>query len=224
MRLLVIGALLVAAVAPQSISITTQSGESIAGDLYGSGARGVVVIAHGGYSTRPGWASEAQTIADAGFRVLVFETRAAAEFARSGKETPCFYDETCLAGDVLAAVRFLRTRGATTIAVVGGSIGGAAAAQAAVDAASGDIDRIVLLAPAEIASPERMKGRKLFLTARGDANSAGLRLPAIRVQFDRAPEPKTWVVLDGSAHGQRVFQTEQRDAVLRMIVGFLNTP
>jgi dienelactone hydrolase len=125
---------------------------------------------------------------------------------------------------VLAAIRYLRTRGARSIAVIGGSMGGAAVAQASVAAAAGEIDRIVLLAPAQIGTPEKMKGRKLFLTARDDANAAGLRLPGIRAQFLRAPEPKTLVLLEGSAHGQRIFQTDQGDAVLQMIVGFLRKP
>ena len=196
----------------------------IAADLYGAGPRGVVIVGHGGYSTRRSWQPEARTIADAGFQVLVFETRAAMEFAASGKETPCFYDEVCQAVDVLAAVRELRTRGAKTVAAIGGSMGGAAVAHAAVDARAGEIDRVVLLAPAEIAAPEKIQGRKLFLVARDDANSAGPRLPGIRAQFNRTREPKSLVLLDGSAHAQRIFQTPQRDQVLQMIVGFLSKP
>lgn len=69
-----------------------------------------------------------------------------------------------------------------------------------------------------------MQGRKLFLIARDDANSAGRRLPGIRAQFDRASSPKSLVVLEGAAHGQRIFQTDQRNAVLQMIVGFLSKP
>ena len=110
------------------------------------------------------------------------------------------------------------------IAIIGGSMGGAAVAQAAVDAGVGEIDRLVQLAPAEVGTPEKMQGRKLFLIARDDANSAGRRLPGIRAQFDRASSPKSLLVLEGAAHGQRIFQTDQRDAVLQMIVGFLSKP
>jgi hypothetical protein len=103
-------------------------------------------------------------------------------------------------------------------------MGGAAVAQASVQAGAREIDRVVLLAPAEIATPEKIPGRKLFLIARADANSAGPRLPQVRAQFNRAPQPKSLVILEGSAHGQRIFQTEQRDRALQMIVGFLSKP
>ena len=48
--------------------------------------------------------------------------------------------------DVLAAVRYLRKTGAKTVSVVGGSLGGGAAADASIEAGPGEIDRLVLLA------------------------------------------------------------------------------
>jgi hypothetical protein len=49
-----------------------------------------------------------------------------------------------------------------------------------------------------------VKGRKLFVTTRDDRSGEGtLRLTEIREQFERTPEPKHLVVLDGSAHAQR---------------------
>lgn len=65
-----------------------------------------------------------------------------------------------------------------------------------------------LVAHAAIEAPQRMSGRKLFITTRDDMSTdAVLRLPGIRQQFDRAPEPKQLVLLDGSAHAQFVFET-----------------
>lgn len=206
---------------PAEVAFAAPSGEPIKGDLYGSGGHGVVIIAHGGYSSRASWAKQAQTLAGAGFRVLVFDSRAAAEFA-AGKEAPCLYDEVCQAVDVLAAVRYLRQQGgAKTVSAIGGSMGGGAVAQASVDAQADEIDRIVVLAPARISSPEKMKGRKLFITTRNDANDAGLRLPGIEAQYQRTPEPKRFILLEGAAHAQRIFLTEQGDAVMREILRFL---
>ena len=62
--------------------------------------------------------------------------------------------------------------------------------------------RLVLLAASGIEEPEKLGGRKLFITARDDANDAGPRLPGIRAGYERAPEPKKLVILDGS--GQAV--------------------
>ena len=207
--------------AQASVAFSGPAGSRLTADVYGAGDRGVVVIAHGGYSTRASWRDQAIVLAGEGFRVLVFESRAAVEFA-AGKEGPCMYDAPCQAADVLAAVRYLRQNGARTIAAIGGSMGGAAVAHAAVDARPGEIDRLVLLAPAEIAAPEKMQGRKLIITTREDANAAGLRLPGIQRQYDRYPDPKQLIVLDGSAHAQRIFETPQGAAAMREILRFLS--
>ena len=202
------------------ISIDVREASPLQADLYGAGGRGVVIFAHGGYSTRLSWAPQAKRIAGAGFRVLVVEARAAAELA-SGRETPCLYDEGCLAKDVLASVRYLRTLGVDSIALMGGSMGGGAVAQASVEAEPGQIQHIVLLAPATIAAPERIQGHKLFIMTREDANAAGPRLPGILAQFERTLEPKRLVVLEGAAHAQRIFSTGDGDAVMQDILAFL---
>lgn len=207
--------------AQQHVSFATPDGAIIHGDLYGSGARGVVLVGHGGYSRRATWQKQAEALASAGFRVLAFDTRAAVEL-QNGKETACLYDPGCMAVDVLAAVRHLRRAGATTVSVVGGSAGGGAAAQASIEAAPGEIERIVLLAPMAIERPEKMKGRKLFITARGDLGSGDKsRLPGIRDQYEKAPRPKELVILEGSAHGQRMFEAPEGEKLLREILRFL---
>ena len=203
------------------VSFPNLKGVTVQADLYGAGESGVILVGHGGYSTKESWARQAEILANASFRVLAFTTVAGAEFANTGKESACLYDEKCLAEDVLSAVGYLRQRGATSIDVIGGSMGGAAVAQASVEAGVNEIDRIVLLAPASIDEPERIKGRKLFIATREDANASGLRLPGIQQQYARAPEPKRLILLDGSAHGQRIFETDQGTAVMKEIIRFL---
>lgn len=179
------------------------------------------MVGHGGYSTKESSTTQAQRLADANFRVMAFTTAAGAEFANTGKENDCFYDEQCLAGDVLSAVRHLRKRGVTSVTVIGGSTGGSAVAQASVEAAPNEINHIVLLAPGGIDAPEMIKGRKLFIATRDDANASGLRLPGIQQQFAKAPGPKRLILLDGSAHGQRIFESSDGDHVMEEIVRFL---
>ncbi|HMF76589.1 MAG TPA: hypothetical protein VK604_13090 [Bryobacteraceae bacterium] len=96
----------------------------------------------------------------------------------------------------------------------------AAAAEIEPDA----IDRLVLLASGAYTPLNRMKGRKLFLIARDDANADGRRLPKIRAQYEKALEPKKLILLDGSAHAQFLFETAQGDRVLREIIQFLEMP
>ncbi len=119
-------------------------------------------------------------------------------------------------------MRYLRGAGATSIAIVGASLGGGAATQAAIDAAPGTIDRVVLIAHMTVDHPERLTAPALFILARDDANASGPRLPGIRGQYEKARGPKELVVLDGSAHAQFLFDTAQGDALLQRILRFLD--
>ena len=186
-------------------------------DDYGASDR-AVILAHGGRFDRTSWKEQAKALAAAGFRVLAIDFRAAIA-SREGKETPCLYDASCLAKDILAAVRYLRRDGAKQVSIVGGSLGGGAAAQATIEAKAGEIDRTVLLAHMLIGEPERMKGRKLFIVARNDLSGSGKpRLDGIRAQFERAPEPKKMVILEGSAHAQFLFDSDQAKRLLEEIL------
>ena len=210
--------------AQQSVSIPVLDSGIVGADFYGSGDRGVLLIGHGGYSTRATWAPQARLLADAGFRVLVMETRAAVTL-REGKEVDCLYSPSCMALDILAAVRHLRLTGVTSLAVIGGSAGGGAAAEASFSGEKGEIDRLVLLAPMTIDTPEKISGRKLFITARNDIGGDDKpRLPGIRDQYERAQAPKKFVILDGSAHGQRMFDAPEGAQLLREIIDFLRAP
>ena len=216
-----IAALVLMAIAgPQeSVSFPTEDGGIVYADIYGEGDHGVV-LAHGGRFTKESWATQAEALAKAGFRSMAIDFRGRGQ-SRGGPEAVDHDDG--IQFDVLAAVRYLRQTGAETVSVVGASLGGWAAAQASVDSQPGEIDRIVLLAHSSIDEPERMKGRKLFITTRDDYSGRGvLRLPKIRAQYDQAPDPKELVILDGSAHAQHIFNTEQGERLMREILRFLS--
>lgn len=102
-------------------------------------------------------------------------------------------------------------------------MGGDYAAEAA-EAEPEAIDRLVMLASGAYTPLLKMKGRKLFIVARDDANAGGPRLPKIRAQFEKALEPKQLIILDGSAHAQFLFETSQADRVMHEILHFLSAP
>lgn len=82
-----------------------------------------------------------------------------------------------------------------------------------------------MLLAATVDEPERLTGRTLFITTREDFRGEGvLRLPEIREQYTRAPEPKELVILEGSAHAQHVFETDQGDRLMQEILRFLSGP
>jgi pimeloyl-ACP methyl ester carboxylesterase len=206
--------------AQQAISFPTQDRGHICADLYGKGDR-AVVLAHGGRFKKESWREQARTLASAGFRVLAIDFRG---FGCSSGPGQADFDNAPFENDVLAAVRYLKTHGAKTVSVVGGSFGGGAAGDASIKAAQGEIDRIVFLGAAPNLSAEKLKSRVLFIVARDDDNGAGPRLPGIRAQYDKAPQPKELIVLDGSAHAQFLFQTDQSDRVMREILRFISIP
>ncbi len=208
------------AAAQEHVSFPTQDGAVIYADVYGKGGR-AVVLAHGGRFNKESWAKQAQALVAAGFRVLAFDFRGYGQ-SRGPGQSDIFTAPLHL--DVLGAVRCLRKTGAKSVSVVGGSLGGGAAADAAIEADPGEIDRVVLLAATPGAQPQKFKGRKLLIIARDDASGDGPRLPRIRALWEKVPEPKELIVLDGSAHAQFLFQTDQGERVMREILRFLTAP
>jgi dienelactone hydrolase len=202
------------------VSFPTQDGAVIHGDLYGTGRR-AVVLAHGGRFDKASWAEQAYALMTAGFRVLAIDLRGYGRSRGPGQDD-IFTAPLHL--DVLAAVRYLRKEGARTVSVVGASLGGGAAGDASVEAAPGEIDRVVLLASSISRPPEELRGRTLFIIARDDANADGPRLPRIRAQYEKAPDPKELLILEGDAHAQYLFATDQGPRVTREILRFLSSP
>jgi pimeloyl-ACP methyl ester carboxylesterase len=217
-------ALAIVAPAQQAVSFATDDGGTVCADLYeqnnGQGSR-AVVLAHGGRFNKESWRDQALSLESAGFRVLAIDFRGYDCSKGPGQED---FDGAPYEKDVLAAVRYLKAHGAKTVSVVGGSFGGAAAGDASIKSAPGEIDRIVFLGAAPNLPADGLKSRALFIVARDDSNGSGPRLPGIRAQYEKAPQPKELIVLDGSAHAQFLFQTDQGARIMREIVRFLSAP
>jgi pimeloyl-ACP methyl ester carboxylesterase len=203
------------AAAQQTISFRTPDGGLIFGDIYGKGTS-AVVLAHGGRFDRASWVEQARSLVAARFRVLAIDFRGEGQ-SRAG--TADLENGRYL--DVLGAVHYLRKTGAKNVSVVGASMGGDYAAEAA-EAEPASIDRLVLFASGAYTTLIKFKGPKLFILARDDVSGDGPRLPKIRARYEKASEPKELVIVDGSAHAQFLFQTDQGARVLREILRFLS--
>jgi pimeloyl-ACP methyl ester carboxylesterase len=207
--------------AQSHVSFPTLDGWTIHADLYGKADR-CVVLAHGGRFEKGSWEKQAGALVRAGFCALAIDLRGFG-LSREGPQAARADFGSPL--DVLAAVRYLHQSGTENVSVVGASMGGDAAEGALAVARPGEIDRVVLLAHGGYGPPESMKGRKLFIVSRNDLGSGDQpRLPKIRAQFEKAPEPKKLVILEGSAHAQFIFQTDQGDRLMQEIVEFLTAP
>jgi pimeloyl-ACP methyl ester carboxylesterase len=206
--------------AQEHLSIPTSDGGVLAADLYGKGDHGVV-LAHGGRFNKESWSKQARELEAAGFRVLAFDFRG---YGRSKGPGQKDIFTAPLHLDVLAAVRYLHRTGSKTVSVVGGSLGGGAAGDASIASQPYEIDRVVFLGSAPNGPAEKLKSRSLFIVARDDASGDGPRLPGIRRQYENAPQPKEMIILDGSAHAQFLFQTDQAGRVMKEIIRFLSAP
>ena len=217
--LMVVGLMLLAsaAAAQTSVSFPTEDGGLIYADLYGTGDQGVV-LAHGARFNKESWNKQARILESQGLRVLAIDFRGYGKSHGSGDAHPM---NAPLELDVLAAVRYLHKMGAKSVSVVGASMGAGAAGDASISSRPGEIDRVVFLGGAPNGSADQLKSPALFIVARDDSSSDGPRLPGIQKQYNRTPEPKKLIILDGSAHAQYLFETDQADRVMNEILRFL---
>jgi len=206
------------ATAQKTVSFPTEDGGVVYADLYGTASRAVVLV-HGGQFNKESWSKQAHELVDAGFQVLALDLRGYGKSHGPGDSDPM---DAPLHLDVLAAVRYLRKNGAKSVSIVGGSMGGSAAGDASIASQPGEIDRLILLGAAPNGPADKLKSPILYIVARDDANGDGLRLPGIRAQYEKSPEPKKLIILHGSAHAQFLFQTDQAERVMREIIAFLS--
>jgi pimeloyl-ACP methyl ester carboxylesterase len=206
---------------PRGVSFPSSDGGVVFADAYGSGAH-ALLLAHGGRYDKSSWAREAQYFAQAGLYVLAIDFR-----GRGSSRGPAPSDDPYagLEFDVLGAVDWLRAQGAERISILGGSMGGTAAARALALDGGRAIDDVVLLAHGPTVEGAKLAGRKLFVIAREDAYGSGnLRLPGIRAEFEAAPPPKQWLELDGAEHAQALFDGPRGPALRAAILDFLRQP
>jgi pimeloyl-ACP methyl ester carboxylesterase len=217
---LFLSAFLVAGItsAPETVSFPTEDGGVVFADLYGSGERGVV-LAHGARFNKESWSDQAHQLVAAGFQVLAIDFRGYGKSHGPGDADPM---NAPLQLDVLAAVRYLHKAGAKSVSIVGGSMGGGAAGDASIASQPGEIDRLVFLGSAPNGPAEKLKSPSFFIVARGDTSGDGPRLPGIRAQYEKAPQPKKLIILPGTAHAQYLFQTTLAKRVMREILRFLS--
>lgn len=198
-----------AAAPPAAVSFATADGGTVSADLYGGAGHDAVVLAHGAAFDKESWRPFAEYLAARDHQVLAIDFRGYGTSQAGSAKNGLFED-------ILAAVRYLRRAGAPHVAVIGASMGGATAARAAVAAAPGEIDRLILLSPAPLVEPERLAGRKLFVASEQEPAAA-----RVKADYGRAPEPKQLVLLPGSAHAQHILSTDQGPALMKSMADFL---
>lgn len=197
---------LLASEAPEVVVFATTDGGTVEADLYGTGADGIV-LAHGAVFDKESWKSLAVRLAGEGHRVL------ALNFRGYGRSAPG-EDPSALHLDVLAAIEFLRSRGADRISLVGASRGANAVGGAASGVDPGRLSTVILLAPGRLDNPETMRAARFVVIA--SENERGI--DRIRELYERVPEPKELKLLASDSHAQHVFATEEGPRLTAWIV------
>jgi len=178
----------------------------------GSGSRGVV-LAHQGASDLCIWLPYGRALAARGYRVLVFDHRGFGSSGSPGRSTR----RNRVDYDVLGAIRTIRARGATSVVLAGGSLGGAAVVSAGARATPPVNGVISLSAPASfgrldlVAAARALGAPALFVAEEEDQPFSD----DARTMYDACPSAdKQLAVLPGVDHG--IFML--RDRSIRALV------
>ena len=165
----------------RAFDVPGPGGAALSARELGSGTT-TIVLAHGAGTTMESWYSAMDDFADAGYRVVAFDSRGVgdSEGTRSG-------DAAARAEDIEAVVADARDRGAARVVVMGSSLG--AAATLAV-AATQDLDAVVGVSPASVpAAIDAVTEPAFFVVSRGDQGPAANATELGR-HFGRRPEDR----------------------------------
>jgi predicted alpha/beta-hydrolase family hydrolase len=180
------------------VHFPSDSGVELGGVILGEGSRGVLLV-HGNLATLCEWAPLARVLARDDYEVLAFDMNGFGSSPPSaGGPAQPRYDL-----DVAAGVRELRSRGATSVVIVGESVSGTAVVVAAADLQP-PLDGVVdLSGPAQISGMDsetaaaELRSPVLYMASEGDGDDDGIErvieaTPTNLRQVER---------VDGNRHG-----------------------
>jgi pimeloyl-ACP methyl ester carboxylesterase len=204
------------------VSFPSADGVELEGRLFGDGTT-AVVLSHMLPADQRSWFDFADRLADQGYLVLTYDFRGYCP----GGEGGCSAGQRDISGiwqDVLGAEDFVRSQGATNVALVGASMGGTASLVAAGQEGA-DVRAVVTLsAPesieglvADAALLQREQANKLFIAGVGDAPAAA----SAEHLYEIAPPPKRVQIFPADDHGTDLLTGSQGEAVKRLIETYL---
>lgn len=178
---------------PTDVSFEAPHGATIEGTLYGSGDCGVVLVPQINLD-RGSWEAEANRLAEQeGLTVLAIDE-----------------DPNNRASSVRGAMQYLRDQhDVSSLVLVGASSGGEAVVVANANSEAGAVDGTIAISPGggeEYAS--ELQGSTLFVVSKGDDERF---VRVTKKLHNDAPHPSELVTYPGSAHGQRILDSEHGD-------------
>jgi dienelactone hydrolase len=204
------------------VEFDSADGVRLEGRLFGEGDA-AVVLSHMRPADQTSWFRFADRLADGGYLVLTYNFRGYCP----GGDGGCSEGDRDVGAawqDVAGAIDFVRSRGATSISLVGASMGGTASLVAA-GARGSDVRAVVTLsAPAAIEGLvadasllSRITAGKLFVAGVGDAVAAA----DAESLYRQAPPPKRVEIVPADDHGTDLLTGAQAEVVRRLIETYL---
>jgi pimeloyl-ACP methyl ester carboxylesterase len=207
----------------EEVSFRAADGVRLEGRLFGEGTAGVV-LSHMRPADQTSWFRFAGRLADGGYLVLTYDFRGYCPGGDGGCSEGRL-DISAIEQDVLGAIDFISSRGATSVSLVGASMGGTASLVAASRQAVDVRAVITLSAPASIEGLvadgtvlSNVTAAKLFIAGTGDASAArdaeGL--------YALAPPPKSVEIVPADDHGTDLLTGSHGEVVRRLIETYLD--
>jgi len=198
---------------------------SLGGVIVGGGRTGVV-LAHSPSSDLCEWMPYARRLTGLGYRVVAFDLNGfASSSASPGSPSNARYDQ-----DVVAAANLLRTRGASTVLLLGSMLGGLAvlvAASQITPPVAGVIDMAGSTTMSGLdtdAAARRLTAPVLFVAGELDTHVDHAHLRTLAAAASGAPEHRLEVIAGTAAHPANLLdpqQEPQAPAVRFMVEKFL---
>jgi alpha-beta hydrolase superfamily lysophospholipase len=192
----------------QKVTFETEDGARIECSFFEARKIQAVVFAHGAVFNKESWYPLAECLQKEGVSSLAIDFRGYGN-SLPGKSKALYYD-------VLGAVDYLEKSGFEHIALVGGSMGGAAILRALGDKVNPRINKVALLAPAAGEAIKNKIIKKLFIVTKGDRFYSG-----VYALFTTSSDPKELKVYPGTSHAQHILKTESGRDVTTLIINFL---
>lgn len=182
-----------AAERPKDVTFKAPHGATIEGTLYGQGDCGIVLVPQINLD-RGSWEEEANKLAtQEGFTVLAIDE-----------------DPNNRASSVRGAMKYLRNEhNVSSMVLVGASSGGEAVVVANANSEEGTVDGTIAISPGggtEYAS--ELQGSTLFVVSKNDDQRF---VDTTKELHEKAPHPSEIITYPGSAHGQRLLDSEHGD-------------
>ena len=192
----------------QLIKYSTEDGGSIEGAFFKGSDDLAVIFAHGAVFNKESWHFLNRRLQQQKVSSLSIDFRG---YGNSKKG-----DGGNLYHDILGAIDYLKEKGFSRIAIVGGSMGGAAVLKALETNIDPTIKKVVLLAPAGGKGIYSESIDKLFIISEKE----GL-FTRVKQIYNQSSDPKKLETFPGGTHAQHMFKEKYSEELIEKIIDFL---